>query len=233
VIPPTALIPMSESKDLSATTVLPPTVTPVLSLCVFRDASKREILLGVRSPTATSSRHPAVLSTPTMRVPWQLMSALLETHKVGEAELTALRGFSHLETVTGTRISVNGSMGDPLAYAVEGLMSRKLGWGDELVRGALSSEARAVAIARAVVEGCELDEPEDTFMLTVEVVLEDEVGLSPTASFSRLDWVATDLIETALEKNDPYLLISGGAAWEVCLYGLCVRSAAFATQRVV
>lgn len=204
---------------------------PVLSLCIYRDESREEVLLGVRKPTITSPRHPGVLSTPTMRLPWPLMDALLEPLRVDASDVDELEGFEEVRVTQPIEIGVADSMSNPLSFAVESMMARKLGWGDALVRGDISATAQSVAIARADVDGCEMDETEDTFMLTVEIVLRSEVSLAATASFSRLDWVARNKIDTALELDDPYLLIKGGEPWEVCLHGLCVRSAAFAGRR--
>lgn len=200
--------------------------TPVLSLAIFRDSSRSQMLLGVRRRTPTSPRHPGVLSTPTMRLPATLMASIAES--VGAPVSPGRDGMLALADPTPTPIGVANSMANPLSFAAEGLLARKLGWGNLLVEGGLSSHVRALAVSRAIVDGCELDLPEDTYMLTAGIELRTEVDLAPTASFARLDWVETELISDALAADDPAMLISGGESWEVCLYGLCVRSAAFA-----
>ncbi|GEM_PF-4789164 len=205
-------------------------VTCVISACVYRDASRREVLLGVRRSTETSRRHPGVLSTPTMRIPASLMSALLARQGVTDEEAMDFSGFANVAPMESARISVEDSLADPLSYAIEGLLTRKLGLAERLVEGRARGTAKSVALARDVVDGCETDAPEDTLMLTAELVLDDVLELDPTASYSRLDWVDVDLLDRALADDDPYLLIQGGEPWEVCLYGLCVRSAAFAVH---
>lgn len=210
---------------------LVPRPVPVLSLAIFRDESREELLLGVRRATATSPRHPGVLSTPTMRVPWSIMDAILERSRV-ELAPDEIRGMSRLQVPHSAPISVPNSMADPLSFAVEALLARKLGAADALVRGEMATSATASAVARALVDGCEMDEPEDTLMLTAEIVLESGAfEFPPTASFSRVDWVKTERLEDALRLDDPMLLISGSERWEVCLYGLCVKSAAFVVKR--
>src|SRR5260370_10317256 len=50
----------------------------VVSLVLFREESRKEVLLGVRRNTPSAPRHPGVLSTPTMRVPRTIFAALVD-----------------------------------------------------------------------------------------------------------------------------------------------------------
>jgi hypothetical protein len=98
-------------------------LVPVLSLAIFRDESREEVLLGVRHPTATSQRHPGVLSTPTMRIPWVIMDSLLSRSDV-TLPVDRIVGMNRIEEPYETAIAVAGSMADPLSFAVEALLAR-------------------------------------------------------------------------------------------------------------
>ena len=201
-------------------------VVPALSLLIFRDGTEREVLLGVRRPSATSGRHAGVLSTPTMRVPLSLMRELLREadYQIGDER----EPFFDRIPLTGTReLGVAYAMASAQAFAAEALISRKLGLAAELVEGRLTGELSAVAIGYDLIYD-EIGGMEKTLMLTLRCVLGSAIDLpARSASYSRLAWVQCANLEEAVATRDPLLLLPDESIWEICLHGLCVRSAAF------
>lgn len=206
-------------------------VVPVASLLLFRDSSLGEILLGVRRPTATSSRHPDVLSTPTMRVPLRFLAEAVGD--IGEQSRPLTIG--EFRPLSGRREAPLGSaysLADPATFLAEALMCRKLGLGEVVVSGRLTARATVLGIAYDRI----FDESggyENTLMMTVRVVPVERLADDPvsTASYSRLEWVDSSTVGTAVAARDPLLLLPDASVWEVCLHGLCVRSAAFFLER--
>ncbi len=204
------------------------TVVPVVSLLIYRDESMTEVLLGVRRPSSTSPRHPDVLSTPTMRIPLPFMTELLSVEESRAVAMTA----PHFEALQGGRswnIGVPYSLASPQAFVAESLICRKLFPAVELVDGRFAARLWQSAVAYDVIHDDE-GGYENTLMLTMSCVLASRPGRSPsgTPSYSRLDWVDTSLVDLAVTSRDPILLLPDASPLEVCIHGLCVRSAAFA-----
>jgi hypothetical protein len=205
---------------------------PVVSLVFYRDSSHSELLLGVRRSTATSARHSDVLSTPTMRVPLPYLLGALPLG-IGEVEELETGIFRILPDSTPVPAGVPYSLADPVAFLAESLMCRKLGVQEMLVNGALSAEVRAVGLAKDRIFD-EFGGYEETLMLTLEVTpIERVLGLpGNTSSYSRLEWVDSARVAGAVKARDPLMLLPDASVWEVCLHGLCVRSAAFVLENL-
>ena len=86
----------------------------VVSLVCFRDASRSQVLLGVRRPTPFAARHPAVLSTPTMAVPASVARELLPV-----AGFTP--GLRHFTGTPRFRVGHAGYVDNPHAFVLEHL----------------------------------------------------------------------------------------------------------------
>jgi hypothetical protein len=203
-----------------------PSVVSALSLLIFRDVTERELLLGVRRPSVTSGRHGGVLSTPTMRLPASLMGQILR-------ELDYVPGygdepfFECLRAPQTCEIGVAYAGASEQAFAAEALISRKLGLAAELVEGRLRGQLSAAAIGYDLVYD-PIGGLEKTLMLTLRCVLSAPIDLPERSpSYSRLAWVDSANVEAAVKARDPMLLLPDESVWEICLHGLCVRSAAF------
>lgn len=206
-----------------------PSVVPVVSLLLFRDVTREEVLLGVRRPSVTSPRHMDVLSTPTMRVPMPLMLQLLSAERVSLEDVPS-PWFRRLDGARSWKIGIPYSLTSVEAFIAEALITRKLGLTDELINGRLVGELFLTALAYDLIYD-EAGGEERTLMLTMACVLSEPVDLpGHTACYSRLDWVPTNQVGDAVKNRDPLMLLPGASVFEVCLHGLCVRSAAYAIE---
>lgn len=203
------------------------TVTAVVSL-VIRQPDSRSILLGVRRSTSTSARHPDVLSTITMRIPAAILTAALE--EVGAAGLMPSFGESiHIDRAPELRFGEPDGFQYVATVLSESLMARKLDVADSLVQGLIGGSIRPLGIAAELVE-----DPkggfgaERTVMLTYELMAERGASLfkPESASYSTIAWVDGARLGEALARNDALLLVPDADPFEVCIHGLCVRSAA-------
>ena len=195
----------------------------------FCAGNPRRILLGVRQPSTVSDRHPGVLSTPTLRIPRALFEAL------GAPPWSTARG-DRVRLLEDQPVLRTGpkSFGEPAAFAVEHLMSRKLGLAEALARGTMRAAMRAVTLAVD-----DVDDPlatgaiERTFMVGFDVIIEEGAELIPerTSSYSRLLWADTELLAEALKRKDALIVDDSLNPFEVCIGGLCVQSAVHHLER--
>lgn len=203
-----------------------------ISLYITTTSRPNRLILGVRAGTPTNRRHTDVLSTPTQRIPWCLLEELSGPVAIDwtrrEAPSFVWHGSSGAESVIG----VQRSMSDPLSFAVESLMARKMDLGRALVMGAMRGHARLIASSRDIVLDQDESDAEDTHMLTVHVVLDSVPEVLPSAAYRRFDWVNALSLRESVERRDALSLIPNETPWSVCLRGLCVRSAAFASERL-
>jgi len=201
----------------------------VLSLLIYRDSSRESVLLGVRRPSATSARHPDVLSTPTMRIPAELMAALLAAEP-GDDFVAEPPHFARLSAAPRWSIGVPYSLASPHGFAAEALICRKLGLTAALVAGELRGSLEQSALAYDLIHD-DYDGYEQTLMLTMSAVLEGPPPELPgeTPAYSKLGWAGTEHIDRAVRTKDTTLLFPDVSPVEVCIHGLCVRSAAYVT----
>jgi hypothetical protein len=207
--------------------VVPTTWVSVASLCMYDSPLRERLVLGVRSPSAVSSRHPNVLSTPTMRIPGVLVPLLLGGDAEGVGEMVPGQ-FRSVHDAPKGRIGAALSTSSVTTLIAETVLSRKMGLGDALVSQRLTGEAWVTAIGFDRVVNESPEDAEDTLMITIVVECNRVPALTPTESYSRLEWVSAEKLSDAVETRDPFLLLGQGYPWEVCLHGLCVRSAVFA-----
>jgi hypothetical protein len=204
-------------------------VVPVVSLLMFRTTEREEVLLGVRRSSVTSPRHKDVLSTPTMRIPMPIMLELLSDEKVQLAE-NSIPWFCRLGDSRSRKIGVPYSLASVEAFVAEALIARKLGMVEALVKGRLEGDLSLTALAYDLIYD-DAGGEEKTLMLTMSCMLSRPVTLPDSSEgYSRLDWVRADQVGQAVMNRDPLMLLPDASIWEVCLHGLCVRSAAYAIE---
>jgi hypothetical protein len=115
---------------------------PVISLTILDQAtleydqiSKTTRLLAVVRDPKSNDTHPNVVSVPTQRVPVSLYNEILEPAKREQA-------LKHAIWYNSPAIDNDlGSGHNPIVYAVEALLSRKLGLAEHLESGALRFQA--------------------------------------------------------------------------------------------
>jgi hypothetical protein len=195
----------------------------VISAVVADETNPGRVLLGVRRPTALSPRHPGVLSTPTLRLPADLFALLT-------ADMPDPGPRAGIHPVVGPWFDVGcgGYLHSTHSFAIEALFGRKLGLADALADGRFEAVGSVRFLALDEVEdplGTELSEW--TAMLTYEVRIRRAAELVPagTGSYSRLLWVSAERLPQALAHRDALLLDETLNAFEVCIHGLCIRSA--------
>ena len=191
---------------------------------VIVDETRERLLLGVRRPSALVTRHPGVLSTPTMRVPPGTF-----------AELTAgcpdPAGVVGMHPVGGPALDVGlgGHIWSEHSFVLEALLARKLGLGDAISDGRFHAVAhRRFLSLDDVGDPLGTERSEWTAMLTYEVRVRtgDDAIPAMTSSYSRLVWVDPAKVPRALAHHDVLMLDETLNAVEVCIQGLCVRVAA-------
>ena len=206
--------------------VIPVSPVPVVSILLFRDATKAEILLGVRRASAFNQRHPGVLSTPTLRIPEQLFQSLAAEAGGQDLRPGDCKFFAENKTFT---IGYGSYFRSMPAFTLEAICARKLGMADSLTKSGFSGSARARSIAVENVndpQGTQVSEL--TAMLTYELVIHQGPDLFPyeTEAYSRLIWAPAIRLQKALKARDALILNDTLNPFEVCIDGLCIRSAA-------
>lgn len=206
---------------------LPQPSTAAVSLVITTPDHPGQMLLGVRTPTATSRRHPNVLSTPTMRVPEVFLMALLGEAFGSDLSLPATGDIDELPPSHSMMFGGAQALATGVAFLVEATLARKVGVADALVQGNLFGRARPLALAVDRVPDAATGQEELTCMLTVGVELDAGAALIPEASpsYSEFLWVDTAKLREALDYNDVFR-VAPDVDLMVCIYGLCVRSAA-------
>lgn len=201
----------------------------VVALIVHAAEDPSRVLLGVRAPVPTSPRHPEVLSTPTMRVPAAVMEATLAEGLAGGPPALEPGEIQPLQGAPSVPFGRAKSLTEPVAFLAEHLLSRKLGVSAGLAHGRVAGTASAAVLAMDEVldpaspdGGAEL-----TYMLSIRLALESGADAFPEATdhYSRLHWVEAAKLPAAIDANRPISLVPD-IDLNVCLHGLCVRSAA-------
>jgi hypothetical protein len=207
----------------------PQSPSPVVSISIFDHAipdkdlvpGDAKIQVVVRDPE-TNKTHPNVISIPTHRVPCALFRPLLESAERDEevGSTTFYKG--------GEVENAPGGGHHPVIYAVETILSRKLGVADELELGALRFRAalRAVTVGKSVYPDSEShNRTEHIAMANIRVTVTRGAELFPpkTASYSTIFWVPVNRFLETVQKKNPLVLDLDPI--EYCIHGLCISTA--------
>lgn len=196
----------------------------VVSAAIFRDQTMSEVLLGVRKETPLVNRHPGVLSTLTVGVPVEIFDVLSLDKPVPYRDGDII-GIKHDQVFT---VGQAGYLDDTRAFVLEALLARKAGISDALTLGRFVGRGQLKAISvDLVADPLGTEQEERTRMLTYSIVVERGADEFPdsTPSYSRFIWVNAARVGEAMEKRDALLLDSTLNPFEVCIDGLCIRSA--------
>jgi len=201
--------------------------TNVVSLVVRTPEHPGKLLMGVRAPTPTSRRHPHVLSTPTMRVPAEILAAAVAAQAPGSMPALSLGHIhtfrpSHSVPFGGAQRQTSG-----LAFLVESVLAKKVGLSNALVEGNAFGSVALGSLALDLVPDAATKESELTEMLTLVATLDagsDQIP-SSTLSYGQFMWADPAQLQDALAHNDA-LRVDPNLDLMICIHGLCVKSAA-------
>lgn len=206
----------------------PQSPSPVLSISIFNQvisdkdlmSEGAKILVVVRDPQ-TNDTHPNVISIPTHRVPNALFRAIKESAE-REEEIGSTTFYK-----AGEVDNLSESAHHPVVYAVETILSRKLGVASELELDTLRFRAalRAITIGKSIYTDSELFErTEHIVMANIRVIITQGADLFPlkSSSYSPIFWVSVNsFLETVQQKNPLVLELD---PIEYCIHGLCIST---------
>lgn len=178
-----------------------------------------KVQLVVRDP-ATNCTHGDVISVPTMRLPSTLIDGVLDFADGDEEDYgrTTLYRSHRMNNV-----SQDGH--NPVIFAVEGVLSRKLGVADLLERGKLTFSAApfAQAVGSSIYhESVRHSEQIRMAGILVEITQGAELFPAQTASYSHVLWVSVREFLEAVRTKNPAIV--GLDPFKFCIYGLCIAT---------
>jgi hypothetical protein len=160
----------------------------------------------------------------TMRVPSVLFAEILGGH---DHQLVA-PGHVTVSNLPPLLLGSDCSSSSPVAYALEALLARKLEIGHVLSLGEFSASAALTVLALEEVNDPQGEgAPEWTAMASFNVQVSAGLDAVPdqTGAYSKLTWVAAAKLGLAFRSHDALILDDTLNPFEVCISGLCVRSA--------
>lgn len=207
---------------------------------------RSRIMVGVRR-AETNPTHPGVVSIPTMRVPENLLDGCYEpAGSTGQKEVNLPVLTSEITGVRfgkDHRVTAETSTHDPVKYAVEAILSRKLLLGKALEEKELTFTAEpAVMITGSVLyektggtlpgrevelEGQVYFKEHITMYNVLVVVSETELFPTDTPSYTDIRWAGIKEYLEMVETKDPAILFAlfGKQSVRYCVHGLCLASA--------
>lgn len=202
--------------------------SPVLSISIFDQATSANNLFSedaniqvvVRDPQ-TNETHPNVISMPTNRIPEALFRAILESAELeDESGSTAFYKAGEVD-------NVSQSAHHPVVYAVDTILSRKLGVARDLELGTLRFRAalRACTIGKSVYPNSEFERTEHIAMANIRVIVTHGAELFPlkSPSYSHISWVSVSRFLESVRQKNPLVLDLDPI--EYCIHGLCISTA--------
>ena len=203
---------------------------PVIALTILdqatldrgRTSDTTKILIAVRDPR-TNATHPNVVSVPTQRIPPGLYREILgEMPAAGEL----LSGHTYKASMVDNG-STNGH--HPIIYAVESLLSSKLGVAEHLESEELSFQTmlRLVRAGKSYhLNDSTSEQVHYILMANIITLVLKGTALFPskTASYSQLSWVEVGKFISMVEQKNPEVLGTGLNAIEYCVHGLCIST---------
>ncbi len=212
----------------------------------IRDDSR--LLLGVRDPR-THATHPDVVSVPTQRIPPEVLAAIQARSQATlhpALDLPFPERLQEALILEAEGIDSRTTRGhDPFVYAVESLLSRKLGLAEALEQGAVSFTAFPGALLDGSVlykdRGPEFEIPGEKVTLEGQVYFRERNAMvnvvvklagasavpEKTSSYRALRWIGVaDFLRLAATRDHKILFsLFGTDAFGLCIHGLCILSA--------
>ena len=210
-------IPIESTGFRNDSACLPATVHPAAAV-LFLDAHRPgQVLVGVRR-AETNRRHPGVVSIPTIRIP---------TSWIAPFEIAPAHEKHHLKSPRCT-FGLDKSTESTEGAIVELTLAKKILSGDDLNGRVFGSCAARLLMTDLVDDPSGRDGTiELTRMLTIVAVCEGGADLltGSTGSYEDLRWVPADELATAWRSKDGRALFPDRVSTEVCVRGLCLKSA--------
>jgi hypothetical protein len=200
------------------------TVVDASSLREGAVETRSKVLVVARDPSSNPT-HPNVVSVPTQRIPDALYHSL-----EGDLRSPSKRGqMLGLEAARVVDSQLDDSH-DPLVFAVESVLARKLGFADALERDQVSYEAGLHTLIQGAAmydNLADVDLYEGIDMLSVVVALADPQRLlqQRTGSYSEIAWTSVGGLLASIDSRDPGDLEVGFDPIELCVHGVCLEAA--------
>lgn len=205
----------------------PPHPSPVLALTVVDGATlssagsitaDTKIMMAVRS-AETNQTHPNVISVPTQRIP----KFLFEEISSDVRGRTRLTGQTDLLDAQVHAYPAQRSH-DAVLYAVNSLLSRKIGLSDALELNTIKYRAQLKITSRGTV--IHESHKELTQMTNILVIL-DQVAFdfpTETMSYSHIFWSTAETFLESAANKDVVMLNKSFSPLEYCVHGMCIMS---------
>jgi hypothetical protein len=205
--------------------------SPVISLSIFGDRPAEggvitldsQLLVVIRDKE-TNITHPNVISVPTQRIPLNLFEAIVDT-ATKEKEEDSLTYYHYSFSDSSL---ANGH--DPIIYAVESILSRKLGLAEALEKNefTFTSCLRVKKVGKSYHPNLPIDQGQIEFiqMLNLVVFIKNGQELIPekTSSYSHILWTGAQSFLSTVREANPLLLDDDLDPLDYCIHGLCISS---------
>jgi hypothetical protein len=203
---------------------------PVVALTIvnsknnqIRETTRDSELLVVVRDVTTNLTHPNVISVPTQRIPVSLFSDIIGSGKLAiKTQSTTY--------FTGEWIANNRQNGhNPIIYAIEALLARKLGAANALETRTLAfeSQLKAMMVGQSYHPQLPIERRyENISMLNIKVFIDryNHEFPSQTASYSHILWTSVETFIETVQKKQPEILEPNLDPLEYCIHGLCIWS---------
>ena len=166
--------------------------------------------------------HPNVVSVPTQRMPASLAHAII--YKGKRRGVFAETSLLSSKPVLSSRVSGH----DPLIFAVESLLSRKLGVADALEADVIKFEAVVAGVHNGTANYENLSTSENLRMINVKLVITEGIEHFPnnTTSYDIINWIKVENFLRMWDDGKDVSLAGIGfeKALGICVDGLCILS---------
>jgi len=207
--------------DTQSPFVLTLTILDGASLTEGKVTEKSRVRYCVRDGTVNQT-HPDVVSVPTQRIPKSLAQDIIDNGRAAGAS-----GETKLYNSEAVA-SGEGGGHNPTIFAVESLLSRKMGLGDLLETREVSFSASLAGVHEGIANYENLGTQEGLRMVNLHVVINQGADLLPreTKSYRITDWMEVGKFVEMWEdgKNAKLTGMSAKDAIGVCVQGLCILS---------
>jgi hypothetical protein len=191
------------------------------SCLIYRDESKKKILLGVRQSCTPAERHRQILCLPVIQVPRILFNAVTGTLHT-DLEVGEVRRLNDKSTAA----IGEGVLQIPDTFLIESLLAQGLDLGEPLIMGLIRGRASAIAIALDQPTNARARPADHRYMVTYAMTLTSGADLIPPAAgdYSKLLWAEKRLVSQAVQANDIRIMSNTLDLTKISANNLCIRS---------